>query len=569
MPNLSDHDLLQMDQAWLERQSEQTLRALMVRALDDLRLARDRLNQNPGNSSRPPGSMPPWQRGDTAANDTANDTAQAMADEQEAEDIELAALEPAKGTQATRHDNAVNTGATAAAAAKPNIAVPQVPKRAGRPLGAPGHGRTQKLTPTQFNYKNPDVCAGCLQPFNPDHPAQAWTAWDTVELCALHHSDANTPQLGACLEVTRHFLMQRQCGCGHTTRATAWRSAADSLWQGVDIGEQRLLGPRLAATVVYLSLRMRLPRCKVQELLLELFGLGLSTALIDQTIKQTARSVEPLQSELVKQLEEAVLVHADETSWPEAKLSLWLWVLCSSHTVLYAIGMRTKEMFDNALGLSLMGALMSDGYMAYRSTLNRLRCWAHLKRKLCGVAESTDRHAALGGRAMLALFISLMEAVYEARDKLKAMPVEIRHDPPALPVVTHAQQVGELKALCEKYRDAKHAALRAIAREFLNDWDVIMRVLADPLLPLTNNAAERQLRHWVIARRISFGTRNLVGSNSLALLASVIDTCRARQASATELLARAIHAARLGLPAPALPPIPTQLLGRHGALVGM
>ena len=563
MPNLSDHDLLQMDQAWLERQSEQTLRALMARALDDLRLARDRLNQNPGNSSRPPGSMPPWQRGDA----TAKDTAQALADEQDAQDEELAAGESAKGTQPTSHDNAANTSATAAA--MPKVPVLQAPKRAGRPLGAPGYGRTQKLTPTKFIYKNPDACAGCLQPFNPDDPAQAWTAWDTVELCALHQSDTSAPQLGVCLEVTRHYLMQRQCGCEHTTRAIAWRGGADSLWQGVDIGEQRLLGPRLAATVVYLSLRMRLPRCKVQELLLELFGLELSTALIDQTIKQTARSVEPLQPELVKQLEEAALAYADETSWPERNLRLWLWVFCCSHTVLYVIGMRTKEMFDSALGLSFTGTLMSDGYMAYRSMLDRLRCWAHLKRKLCGVAQSTDHHAALGGQAMLDFFASLMKGVFEARDRLKAMPVEIWDDPPALPVVTHAKQVGELKALCEKYRDAKHEALRAIAREFLNDWEVIMRVLADPSLPLTNNAAERQLRHWVIARRISFGTRNLVGSNSLALLASVIDTCRARKASATDLLARAIHAARLGLPAPALPPIPTQLLGRHGALVGI
>jgi len=111
--------------------------------------------------------------------------------------------------------------------------------------------------------------------------------------------------------------------------------------------------------------------------------------------------------------------------------------------------------------------------------------------------------------------------------------------------------------------------LRAIAREFLNDWAVIMRVLTDPLLPLTNNAAERQLRHWVIARRISYGTRTLVGSNSLALLASVIDTCRLRNASITDLLTKAIHAARHGLPAPELPPIPAHLLGRHGALVGM
>ncbi len=96
-----------------------------------------------------------------------------------------------------------------------------------------------------------------------------------------------------------------------------------------------------------------------------------------------------------------------------------------------------------------------------------------------------------------------------------------------------------------------------------------MRVLGDPMLPLTNNAAERQLRHWVIARRISYGTRTLVGSNSLSLLASVIDTCRLRGASATNLLARAISAARLGLAAPALPPIAPHLLGRNGALMGI
>ncbi len=564
MTNISDHDLKQMDEVWQDKLPEPKVRTLLKRTLEDLRVARDRLNQNPENSSRPPGSMPPWQRGDA----TAKDTATAEADEQDAEDDEVTAAEPAKGTKPASDDN--EGQASAATNEVPSPPAPKGPKRAGRPQGAPGYGRTQKLTPTKFIYKYPDACAGCLHPFTEDDPSLAWTAWDTLELRPLEQSDPSIPaQLGIYLEVTRHYLMQRQCDCGHITRAVAERAGDDCQWEGVDIGEQRLMGPRLAATVVYLSLRMRLPRRKVQELLLELFGLELSTALIDQTIKQTARSVEPLQPELVKQLEEAVLAHADETSWPERKQHLWLWVFCCSHTVLYAIGMRTKEMFDNALGISFTGILMTDGYVAYRSMLNRLRCWAHLKRKLCGVAESTDTQAALAGRAMLDLFGCLMKGVFEARDKLKAMPAGVQDDPPALPVVTHAKQVQELKALCEKYRDAKHEALRAIAREFLNDWEVIMRVLADPLLPLTNNAAERQLRHWVIARRISFGTRNLVGSNSLALLASVIDTCRLRGARVTDLLARAIHAARLGLPAPALPPIPAQLLGRTGALVGM
>jgi len=64
------------------------------------------------------------------------------------------------------------------------------------------------------------------------------------------------------------------------------------------------------------------------------------------------------------------------------------------------------------------------------------------------------------------------------------------------------------------------------------------------------------LRHYVVGRRISYGTRTLAGAQSLGLLPSIFDTCRLRGARAADLLAQAIHAARCGLPAPALPDIP-------------
>lgn len=561
MPNLSDHDIRQMDEAWQSAQSESVVRSLLMRTLEDLRVARDRLGQNSSNSSRPPGSMAPWQRNETKvpSGDSQNEA-------QDREDAGVGSADETRmpeGTGPHRDDE----DAQAKPSERTKAAPLPIPRRPGRAVGAPGHGRTQKLTPTHFEYKYPTHCAACQRPFTQERPGEAWTAWDTLELRPLSAPKDSAPlHLGLHIEVKRHTLMQQRCPCGHHTRARAQRDVGKDLWKGVDIGEQRLLGPRLAAAVVYLSQRMRLPRRKVQELLYELFGLEMSTALIDQTLKQTARSVEPLQDELAQQLEAAVLVHADETSWPESALRLWLWVLCCSHTVLYVIGARTKEMFDNALSIRFMGLFMSDGYAAYRQRPNRLRCWAHLMRKLCGVSESTDQRAAQAGKAMLELFAALMAGVYQAREQLQAMPPG--HDRPAPPVLTHARQLGQLKALCITHRDAQHEALRSIAREFLNDWEAIMRVLSCPLLPLTNNAAERQLRHWVIARRISYGTRNLIGSNSLALLASVIDTCRLRGASVTDMLAKAIEAARLGLPAPKLPPIPAHLLGHAGALMG-
>lgn len=242
---------------------------------------------------------------------------------------------------------------------------------------------------------------------------------------------------------------------------------------------------------------------------------------------------------------------------------LWLWVLCCAHTVLYVTGSRSKEMLDNALSAAFAGTLMSDGYRLYRDHEKRLRCWAHLLRKLCGVSESTDRKAARAGAGLLDVFKALMSAVYTAREQLQAWQTQCETTPglprPEPPARTHGHLVEKMRQLCEQQRDAPHLALRAVAREFLNDWDAIMHVLEHPEMPLTNNAAERQLRHWVIARRISHGTRAMVGSNSFALLASVIDTCRLRGASVTQTLAQAIHAARQGAPAPALPPIPLQL----------
>lgn len=614
-PHLSDHDLRQMDSVWQQHQTDDTVRGLLARALDDLRLARDRLNQSPENSSRPSGSMAPWQRGD-AKDATVDDGAiddergdHEFGDDQLG-DEEPSAVEPAcdgqrqdqppgdatpvplsehpdtaQPSEPAQPDAADGSGSAGLArcegegegegqatapsqqALAPPVLPAKLPARPGRRVGAPGFGRQQRLIPTRSQEHRPLRCAACLVAVPGDAPLQAWSGWDTLELVALSPADQAIPPtpliLGARIEVTRHLLMQQTCACGHTTRAQAARADADVLWPRVHISEQRLLGPRLAATVVYLCLRMRLPRRKVSELILELFGLQLSPALIDQTVHQTARSVAPLEDQLAQQLEQAVLVHADETSWSEAGQALWLWVLCSAHCVLYVIGSRAKEMFDNALSTAFAGTLMTDGYAAYRARMLRLRCWAHLARKLRGVAESTDRHAAQAGAQMSQSFAQLIKAVFEARDHLAQPPPVAKlatGSPPALPSATHAQSVAKLRQLCEQHRDASHKALREIAREFLNDWDVIMRPLDDPTLPLTNNAAERQLRHYVIARRISYGTRTPVGSHSLALLASIIDTCRLRCASATALLAQAIHAARLGLPAPELPAIPSNLL---------
>jgi hypothetical protein len=279
---------------------------------------------------------------------------------------------------------------------------------------------------------------------------------------------------------------------------------------------------------------------------MELFDLSLSIGVIDETIREAGRASVPLEDALVADILQVAQLHVDETSWAESGVPLWLWVLVSSHTALYLIGSRHREMLDNVLQGRFHGILISDGYAVYRAWDNRLRCWPHLMRKLRGLAESSDGRVAGVGQEMEGILKTLMAAIYAAR---------IEAPPTALPL-RHCAEVEHLRQLCEANQMDDHPVLRSVVREFLHDWKVILRPVAEPHLPLSNNAAEQALRHWVIARRISHGTRSEAGSRAFALLVSVIETCRRRRTSAWRYLGTVIRAARQGLALPALPAIP-------------
>jgi hypothetical protein len=218
-----------------------------------------------------------------------------------------------------------------------------------------------------------------------------------------------------------------------------------------------------------------------------------------------------------------------------------LWVLRTATATLYLIGLRSWDTIADIME-HCSGWLMSDGYGQYRHYTKRLRCLAHLIRKARGLDESAHPEAAHFGEKVLATLTLFITGVYAARG-----------DPDTDLLTTFSAQLAEFKTLCEQYRNHSHLKTHQLAREFLHDWDAIWTVLAHPELPLTNNVAERALRHWVISRKISSGTRNEQGSRAFALLASVIDTCRQRGLSPWPYIADVIATRRRGDPFPPLP----------------
>jgi transposase len=114
--------------------------------------ARERLNQNPSNSSRPPSSQAPWENGWEPSQDSAED-----------EDVSQGATSDKSG-DGKNAGEAQNEQKDEAKASAPKADRGE-PKqgRPGRPEGAPGYSRTQKLAVDKECVHRCSACGAALE----------------------------------------------------------------------------------------------------------------------------------------------------------------------------------------------------------------------------------------------------------------------------------------------------------------------------------------------------------------------------------------------------------------------
>lgn len=229
-----------------------------------------------------------------------------------------------------------------------------------------------------------------------------------------------------------------------------------------------------------------------------------------------------------------------ETPWYEKGTLRWLWVVVTSAAVVFHIGSRRKEELAALIGDAFLGWLVTDGYGAYRNHPRRQRCLAHLIRKAVALAGGYYGAGCGFGSDLARDLRRLIEKVAEGG-----------HEGAAGAAIDRL--LARIKWNCECNRYQVEEKVRALAREILNDWDAVIAFVSDPRLPPTNNDAERALRHAVIARRISFGTRTGEGSRFYAAAMSVVETCYKRRVNAWDYARDLIAAARKGADLPKIP----------------
>lgn len=316
--------------------------------------------------------------------------------------------------------------------------------------------------------------------------------------------------------VTEHVVCRRWCfKCHNQVMPTVDFSK-------VAIGKGRI-GINLAVTITTMRDRLRLPLVAIQKYLKLFHKLDLSEGEIVKILDTVAKKGKFQYDSLLEQIRMADTIHADETGGRQNGINGYFWSFSTEkiHYLMYRKS-RGKTVVEEIVGKDsekFNGVLTTDFYAAYNTyTGFHQRCWVHYLRDIHELKQQYKKHPPLNTWA------KQVKQIYE---KAK----QYRGPDPNLPIKLQTQEridkqrefEQRLKSVCMPYvkTDSPMSTLCARAITYLQELFVFIRF---PNIKSDNNSAERIIRHTVVARKISGGTKSAKGSETKAILTSLFDT---------------------------------------------
>jgi transposase len=312
----------------------------------------------------------------------------------------------------------------------------------------------------------------------------------------------------APVRVSEHQYWARECPCCHK------RHVPPVALAGVVLAEQQRLGIGVVSLITTLREEGRWPFATIQWYLQTVHQLHLSLGELVRVVGQVAERATATVAQIQQAIQASAVVHADETGWREKGRNGYVWTFRTPTESYFVRGGRNKEMVDDVLGAAFAGVIVCDFYASYDHYPGlKQRCWAHLLRD---IHDLTQLYPA---DQPLATWAAAVHALY---DEAKAFTY-----PEETARVAKQRDLEErLLTQCRPFLADPLAVQGTLCRRIARHLSELFVFVANPLVPPTNNAAERSLRHLVTSRKISGGTQSPRGTTTKMTLASLFGTWR-------------------------------------------
>lgn len=270
-------------------------------------------------------------------------------------------------------------------------------------------------------------------------------------------------------------------------------------------------GPHLKRLVATLSTVHRLSHPQIQLLLKLHFTTTVSDGEVAKMLAQEAEKLRPEKERLKSSIQLSSIRHIDESSWEvclDDGQGKFCWIMADglSSDRVYELGRsRGKGNADDLLGTT-QNVTVSDDYGAYRTLENHQLCFAHLARDIRDLAQSPSLEKEITDHCKdLSLRLS---RIYKE--------IDTNRDTALTDYFSH-----QLQSLTTPFPH-EPKKLVTLKTTLLKNVPQYLTCLNDPRIPLTNNRAERDIRHVVLKRKVSFGSRNAKGAEHTGILLSCL-----------------------------------------------
>ena len=314
------------------------------------------------------------------------------------------------------------------------------------------------------------------------------------------------------VKVTEHQLIERECRCGHRTKAIAPAGATAPVQYG----------PRIAAIIVYLYLGQFLSKQRTAQALAELFGIPLSSGTVAGITARAAGMLDGFLERVRGSIAASEVAGFDETGFRvEGRLH---WVHCArtgKYTLLMVHPRRGKQAIE-AMGVlpAFAGVAVHDAWAPYDlyPAADHQLCCAHALRELQAVTDAAPAGqwcwATQAAEALTAMQQLVSQAASQGRGAV-APAAQIRLYRSAA-LIGAAQTAARSGALMRKHH--------ALARRLLDRQDDYLRFTQDWQIPPDNNGCERDIRMTKLKQKVSGCLRTLTGARQFCAIRSYLST---------------------------------------------
>ena len=215
-------------------------------------------------------------------------------------------------------------------------------------------------------------------------------------------------------------------------------------------------------------------------------------------------------------------VHLDESPWPvlTSDSASYMWAVSNRVGSYYQFEPTRSGKVALEILSGYQGGVVTDGFSGYNRIKNNPdyrvgHCWSHARREFYERYDSYPKETENIIRLIDDLFA--IEAKAKSFDELRQMRK------------TDSKQISQqiYTVLLEtKPRFLPSEGISSAINYTLKFWPELTRFLEDLSLPMSNNDAERALRHIVMGRKNFAGSRTINGADVAATLYTVIETAK-------------------------------------------